>query len=393
MIITLYYLLSIISLLVGTAAIYMAMNEEFPLKWLYYHYYIRKPINALILLGQLFMSYNLYWQQGQNPLWIYVPLFLSLFGMVLAIRMHQETVFKAVDYPAMTTSIDPLPLRDEMQIAVIEYDGVTKGYPLDYVIHHHIINDQFNSKTVALTYCAMCRSIIPFDVTDIGPLFVASFKNANMVVGDRKTKTWFQQATFRSELGPLHPHELTMIPFQILPWSEVKKLRQIPPIVNVTEQDLKQFELPIPGIWKMFLASERTPGLSAKRKDHSYPARTPVIGIYDQDVDKELVYLKKDVLKEKLVLNKELGFFLIAVDDGVNAFTTELQDQKLKIAFSDNKIIDQVSGTEWDVRGHYLNGTIQSNLRMVSISDEYWFSWKKYHPDAELILDVFAHKN
>jgi len=64
----------------------------------------------------------------------------------------------------------------------------------------HAINggtreDNRGRRLVALTYCAMCRTVVPFDVTDIGPLFVASFKNANMVMADRKTRTFFQQAT------------------------------------------------------------------------------------------------------------------------------------------------------------------------------------------------------
>jgi hypothetical protein len=64
-------------------------------------------------------------------------------------------------------------------------------------IYFQIVNDRFGDAIVSLTCCAMCRSIIPFDVTDPGPLFVASFKNANMVVADRRTGTFFQQATSR----------------------------------------------------------------------------------------------------------------------------------------------------------------------------------------------------
>jgi hypothetical protein len=54
----------------------------------------------------------------------------------------------------------------------------------------------------------MCRSIIPFDVTDIGPLFVGSFKDANLIVADRKTKTFFQQATFESIIGNFRAPDL-----------------------------------------------------------------------------------------------------------------------------------------------------------------------------------------
>ena len=119
-------------------------------------------------------------------------------AIVMAYRMHQETAFPAVDFPAMAEDPLSLPLKDDARLAVIEQAGVTKAYPLDYVIHHHIISDRFGNRTIALTYCAMCRSVIPFDVTDIGPLFVGSFKDANMIVADRRIKTFFQQATFNS---------------------------------------------------------------------------------------------------------------------------------------------------------------------------------------------------
>lgn len=173
-----FYILSFIALAIGTAAIYMALVEKFPVSWLYYHYFIRKPINWTILIVLVSWSLIIYKQQGQLPVWAIVPVLLSGLALVLTYKMHQESAFKAVDFPEMATDISSLPITDEMQLAVIEFNGITKSYPLDYVVHHHIVNDMFDSKTVALTYCAMCRSIIPFDVTDTGPLFVGSFKNA-----------------------------------------------------------------------------------------------------------------------------------------------------------------------------------------------------------------------
>ena len=273
------YILAIIALLVSTAAIYMALIKPFPVQWLYYHYFIRKPVVWAIFGGSLVWVMWLTLTTGSFRLADAVPLGLMGLAVALTYRMHQETAFPAVEFPAMSDDPFQLPLADDMLLAVIEYGGVTKAYPLDYVIHHHIINDRFGDGIVALTYCAMCRSIIPFDVTDIGPLFVGSFKNANMIVADRRTKTFFQQATFESLIGQLHPHRLTMIPFQILPWSEVKRLEAPPQVCQVTQNDFREFQLPIPGVWRKIMASEATPGLPAKNRDKSFPARTHVIGV------------------------------------------------------------------------------------------------------------------
>ncbi|MCW5518150.1 DUF3179 domain-containing protein [Muriicola sp. Z0-33] len=369
----------------GTAAIYMALIEAFPIKWLYYHYFIRKPVNWSIFIGVLLWTTFIFYQSNEFPTWAIAPIIISGFALILTYRMHQSRAFPAVFFPKLSEDPEELPLNDNMEMAVIEYEGITKCYPLDYVIHHHIINDHFKDRIVALTYCAMCRSIIPFDVTEIGPLFVGSFKNANMIVADKKTKTFFQQATFKSIIGPLHPYELTMKPFQILSWSEVKKTIANPQVVKVSEQDFKDFELPIPGIWEKIIASESTPGLSAKNRDKTFPSRTHVIGIIDNSIKDKVVYLKKEVLSKKIVENKENGFILIGAGKTVNAFNNSLNSQKLEIKLEGEELLDSKSSTKWNVRGKYISGDIKEDLEPIAISDEYWFSWIKFHDKSRLI--------
>ena len=184
---TILYLLAAIGLLVGTAPIYLGLFQIFPVQWLYYHYFIRKPVVwSLLGLGLVWVTWGVL-STSSLQLEAFVPLGLLGLAVVLTYRMHQEAVFPPVDYPDMSEDPQQLPLTDTMQLAVIDYGGETKAYPLDYVVHHHIVNDRFGDHIVSLTYCAMCRSIIPFDVTDIGSLFVGSFKNANLIVADRRT--------------------------------------------------------------------------------------------------------------------------------------------------------------------------------------------------------------
>ena len=382
----LFYLLAIIALATGTAAIYMALIKSFPVQWLYYHYFIRKPMVWAILVGTVIWAFGITLQTGVFPIWTLIPLALMGLAVVLTYKMHQENAFRAVDFPVMAEDVSSLPLEDDMQMGVIEYEGVTKAYPLDYVIHHHIINDQFGEHIVALTYCAMCRSIIPFDVTDIGPLFVGSFKDANMIVADRKTKTFFQQATFESIIGKLHPHTLSMIPFQILSWGEIKRLSPIPQVVKVTEKDFREFQLPIPGVWRKIVASEATPGLAAKDRDKTFPARTHVVGVIDQIAKPQVVYLKEELMKRGVIKNEELDVFLVAVNNTVLGFKNSLNGRSLNITLNPDKTLSDVSsGTVWNIRGKHINGEIKSDLVSIALSDEYWFSWKKFHPGSKLI--------
>ena len=96
------YVLAIIALLVGTAAVYMALLKPFPVQWLYYHYFIRKPAVWAILAGSLVYVTWLSLEAGTFPLAASVPLALIGLAIVLTYRMHQESAFPAVDFPVMS---------------------------------------------------------------------------------------------------------------------------------------------------------------------------------------------------------------------------------------------------------------------------------------------------
>ncbi|MEX0896096.1 MAG: DUF3179 domain-containing (seleno)protein [Patescibacteria group bacterium] len=385
MAILVFYLLALIALLVGTAAIYMALLKMVPVSWQYYHYFLRKPVNWIIFLTLVAWSAIVFAQQGSFPFWAIAPLSLSALALVLTYKMHQEAAFPAVDFPNLTTDLRQLPLEDDAQIAVVEYEGVTKCYPLDYVIHHHVVNDRFGDTLVSLTYCAMCHLVIAFDVSDIGPLFVGSFKGANMIVADRKTTTFFQQATRKSIIGKLHPHELTLIPIQQLRWDDVKKMHPTPPVVAVTKKDLREFQLPIPGLWKKIIASNSTPGLSKKQRDNTFPPRTPIIGILDKTVNADVFYLKREVLERGIVTNVDSNFFLVSNHGSVNGFKKMAGGTNIRVSAENGELVDLDSKTRWNMRGKYIAGTIRSDLQPIVISDEYWFSWKEYHKNSVLM--------
>ena len=90
-------------------------------------------------------------------------------------------------------------------------------------------------------------------------------------------------------------------------------------------------------------------------------------------------------MERKIVINKRGGFFLVGISNTVNGFKNSLDKTELDIALEQAEIVDLNSDTRWDLRGKYINGTLKSDLEPIAISDEYWFSWKKFHQDTELI--------
>ena len=84
------YLLATIALLVGSAAIYMALLKPFPVQWLYYHYFVRKPLVWTMSGGSLAYVTWLSLEAGSFPMAAAVPLALIALAVVLTYRMHQN---------------------------------------------------------------------------------------------------------------------------------------------------------------------------------------------------------------------------------------------------------------------------------------------------------------
>ena len=179
-----------------------------------------------------------------------------------------------------------------------------------------------------------------------------------MIVADRRTKTFFQQATFNSIVRRLHPHALAMIPFQILPWGEVKRLEPLPRVCRVEQRDVREFKLPIPGVWRKIVTSEAAPGLPSRLRDKSFPARTRVVGVIDPIAKPQAVYLKSELMERGVVWNKALNAFLVAVDDSVSGFKGTIAGMPIELALNraDGTLSDGASGTVWDVRGKFKGG-------------------------------------
>jgi hypothetical protein len=103
--------LTIIALMVATAAVSMALLKPFPIEWLYYHYFIRKPIVwSIFTATSLWIAWET-WRTGSVPLWSLLPLFLMGIAVVLTYRLHQEAAFQAVDFPRMADDPGRLPPR------------------------------------------------------------------------------------------------------------------------------------------------------------------------------------------------------------------------------------------------------------------------------------------
>ena len=118
-------------------------------------------------------------------------------------------------------------IGDREPVITLELDGsVPRAYPIRYLTWHEIVNDVVDGTPVAVTFCPLCNSGIVFDRRVKGELRTfgvsGKLRNSDMVMFDRETESWWQQAIGEGIVGHHTGDTLIQIPAWMESFAEFK---------------------------------------------------------------------------------------------------------------------------------------------------------------------------
>ncbi|MFV2002572.1 MAG: DUF3179 domain-containing protein [Paracoccaceae bacterium] len=127
----------------------------------------------------------------------------------------------ALDNPSFLLASEETRIGDREPVVTVQIDGeVARTYPLRYLVWHEIVNDESGGFPYAVTYCPLCNSVPVFDRRVNGEVLnfgvSGKLRQANLIMFDRQTESWWQQATGEGIVGAYTGAELT----QIASWQE-----------------------------------------------------------------------------------------------------------------------------------------------------------------------------
>ncbi|MEJ8560849.1 DUF3179 domain-containing protein [Yoonia sp. GPGPB17] len=130
----------------------------------------------------------------------------------------------AIDGPTFVPVADKPNLEAREPVITLEIAGeVPRAYPIRYLTWHEIVNDEVGGIPVAVTFCPLCNSGITFDrrVAQGTLSFGVSGKlrNSDMIMYDRETESWWQQAIGEAIVGELTGTELVSLPSWMESWE------------------------------------------------------------------------------------------------------------------------------------------------------------------------------
>ncbi|MFH0916496.1 MAG: DUF3179 domain-containing protein [bacterium] len=294
-------------------------------------------------------------------------------------------------------------LGDLEPVTVFQEQGDVRVYPLQILIWHEIVNDVVGGRPVVITFCPLCNTAIVFDATISGrPLDFGTtgrLRFSNLLMYDRQTESWWQQAGGDAVIGELTGARLTFLPAAITSWDEVRNRH---PDAQVLSRDtghrLDYGRNPYPGYDDV----NSSPFLFRGDTPDQLPAMARVTTV---ELNGEAAAYPNTVLQEIGVVNDAVGGVEVVVfwqpglasaldsdsisegqDVGANGvFERTLNGQTLSFTMSGAGITDDQTGSTWNILGEATGGSLVGQaLAPVVKVDHFWFSWAAFRPDTRI---------
>ncbi len=290
-------------------------------------------------------------------------------------------------------------LVDREPILLLELDGRARAYPLQILISHEIVNDEFGGTPIAITYCPLCNSAVGFDRRVDGQTlrFGVSglLRKSDLVMWDDATTSLWQQITGEAIVGVHTGTQLDLIPTPIVSFGDFAAQY---PDGEVLSQETG-FGLAYGRNPYAFYDNSSAPFLFDGELDDRFPAMERVVAVTVGDARKAYPF---SVIEETRVVNDEVGDVPVVVMWGADDTASALSASTIAagdaigtgIAFDrtvDGQVLtfssvgvdlfeDQETGTKWGLLGNAIDGPLAGEELVPLIqTNEFWFAWAAFN--------------
>jgi hypothetical protein len=214
----------------------------------------------------------------------------------------------ALNDPSFISVGDEAELTAREPVITLEIQGETpRAYPIRFLIWHEIVNDEVGGIPVAVTFCPLCNSGITFDRrTDAGVLTFGvsgKLRNSDMIMFDRETESWWQQAIGEAIVGDLTGTELQTLPSWMESWSEFEARN--PDGLVMAEPDFSRNYGANPYV--QYDSSNRPFLYSGEMPPHDIPALARVVRVGDAAWPMTRVAAAGEIAENGVVLSWSAG--------------------------------------------------------------------------------------
>ena len=295
-------------------------------------------------------------------------------------------------------------LKSMEPVILVEINKEAKAYPLQILTWHEIVNDSLGGVPIIVSFCPLCNTAIVFRrevsnlVLDFGT--TGRLRYSNLIMYDRQTETWWQQAEGVGIAGKLTGTQLEPVPAAIISWEEYKS--GYPQGLVLSRET---------GFSRAYGQNPYTGYDDVNRPPFLYDGPTtpgklaPVARVLALELNGDAVAYPYDLLKTQNVVNDQVGGSRVvifwtadtasALDTAIIAegrdvgaaiaYRSELDGIPLQFSFDGQNIIDEQTQSTWNVLGRAVDGELAGQqLDSVVSINHFWFSWAAFKPQTRI---------
>ncbi|GAB3031068.1 DUF3179 domain-containing (seleno)protein [Spirosoma pulveris] len=352
-------------------------------------YWLHQNINWLHAIGWLLLACSaLFVLRNPRRAWqryavgglvlLYGVVYYEVNQEMMADQMFKQPVNKRI----VPMSQNKIPLNK--LVLGFSAMGQATAYPIQQIGYHHQVRDTVGGQPVMITYCTVCRTgrvFSPIIKGQADEFRLVGMDHFNAMFEDKRTGSWWRQATGEAILGPLKGTSLSELAGQHMTlgeWAaEHPNTRVLQPDSTFADEfdSMKNYER---GLSK---------GKLTRRDSASWQPKSWVVGVEKAGFSKAYDWNK---LVEKRILTDVLGgepLLLALAPDSVSfgAWSRRVGVKTLTFHYANRQLTDQETKSVWTWRGHCVAGPLLGK-RLNAIPNayqEFWHSWRSFHPATE----------
>ncbi|HKA12202.1 MAG TPA: DUF3179 domain-containing protein [Candidatus Dormibacteraeota bacterium] len=294
-------------------------------------------------------------------------------------------------------------LKPAEPVIALTVGAESRAYPMQILIWHEIVNDTVGGVPVTVTFCPLCYTAIAFDRRAAGRILdfgtTGDLRKSDLVMYDRQTESWWQQAVGRAIVGDLTGTQLTILPAGIVSWAIFRTAHPDSTVLSRDTGFNRSYGLnPYSG----YDSAGTQPFLFDGKPDGRLPPKEHVVTV---SLGGEDVAYPYTVLKQRRVIRDRVGGKSIvvfyqagtrsAVDAGSVAdgfdlgasgvFMPEVDGRTLNFKATASDFVDAETGSHWNLLGQAVAGPMAGRqLDPVVHGDDFWFEWAAFKPATRI---------
>lgn len=310
----------------------------------------------------------------------------------------------ALDDPKFVSQAEADAWLDAQEpVIVVSVEDEARAYPIQILMFHEIVNDTLNGKPLSITFCPLCNASIVFDrnldgtVLDFGT--TGRLRKSDLVMYDRQTESWWQQFTGTGIIGHYAGVALERHPANIVAYRDFKSAY---PRASVLSQDTGHRRPYGRNPYRGYDSIDDQPFLFRDPVDPRLPPMEYVLNIsmgethrlYPFSAFENNPVINDEIEGEPVVVLSRDGTYSALDGEAIaksrimasaTAFSRRSDGQVLNFLFTDGQIIDDETGSSWNILGQAVAGPLAGQrLSSTPSGVHFAFAWLAFNPHSQI---------